>query len=614
MADHDISALIEELEDPGLTIEGMIDAIRAGSTPERMEQVVQFLCDEGWMRPVAQAGLGAAPGGDVQQQDDEAVANDADGQPRQEEELEPLGTPYTDSVRHQRHVQSVQHNVAMRDCGAILRGNGRAEIYKRLRGRRSTLTMQGGLFAAVKLLDFGFLLARAQYMLDYPVARGPTATQTREAELVVAYNSLSERGIEAIVLRFFVAHSAFVRMADLVLEMENNPDEFDLGQGQPEQIRLSKAIDMFATHEQGGLTPRRHEKWKTIRGLGERLDMLVSVYGKGILAVFPFHEIRGVMGGGDSERRFDAPMLASFLEILRLSDTHHNFLLEFSERVGEDLLRLVYEANMPANQRAQIELRLGPRLQAFVPGVLRATNPYSFPQVTKADWDAMKGDSWLANRAALPKGYRTRIGDLQCPVNSSNAIDTLKPGRFLDSDAVMSLMMCFVKGPWNFVTGPALLDRGVDVMEDLTGDRFLIPVLDSAEERLWCLLVVTPDENDNHRVNVDMYDALDEGDGPARRQRVQIFRAFAEAVFGEDRIARFGPAPYDVRVPAPCDLGMEVVMLAKAIVGSGDQPFDSRAYAARHPETSYQVLRAMFAKLLQQIVAVNWQDNNYRRD
>ena len=272
-------------------------------------------------------------------------------------------------------------------------------------------------------------------------------------------------------------------MSHLVALMQRDPGQYNLGQGQSAHVRLSRAIDIFASYERGGRTDSRHKKWKTIRLLGERLEAMVRVYGRGLLAVFPFYEIHGVMGGGDSERRFDSPMISSFMEAIRLSQTHYEFFLGFSEDVGLGLPRLIQEPEMPAARRVEIKQRMAPRLQAFVPPVLGTTDPYQFPGVTEADWEEVKKNSWLANRMTLPMGYNIPCGDLSCRVNGSNPIDTLKPGEYLGSDSIMMLMNRFVEEPWNYMTGPRIMSVGIEAFRTLPGDRFFILVIGIANDQ-----------------------------------------------------------------------------------------------------------------------------------
>ncbi|KAK8135188.1 hypothetical protein PG984_007200 [Apiospora sp. TS-2023a] len=79
-----------------------------------------------------------------------------------------------------RHIETMTlQTLSLYNCGTILRGNGRDVIEKHIGGPTSRMTMQTGLYASLRLLDFVFLVTRAQYMIDYPEARDPTTDNTR---------------------------------------------------------------------------------------------------------------------------------------------------------------------------------------------------------------------------------------------------------------------------------------------------------------------------------------------------------------------------------------------------------------------------------------------------
>ncbi|KAK8135189.1 hypothetical protein PG984_007201 [Apiospora sp. TS-2023a] len=238
---------------------------------------------------------------------------------------------------------------------------------------------------------------------------------------------------------------------------------------------------------------------------------------------------------------FDNPMIRSFLEIIRLSDTHHRFFEDFSRDVGEDLLRVVYEPGIPQAQRVQIKLNLEQRLQHFVPAIMGTTNPYRIPWIIESDREDIKNDSWLAHRMALPMGY-----------------------------SVSSLELRDRSG---FGEGRNRSDRSSD------RGKVLHP------RHQW-----------------------------KKQERAQRFRTFAVDVFGEQNVARFGLATYAIPAPKPCDLGIEVVMLAKAIfdAGNGGVEFDQEDYAGRHLQTNWRMVRGLFTGIVQRNTAFHNQEHSSR--
>ncbi|KAK8023498.1 hypothetical protein PG993_011564 [Apiospora rasikravindrae] len=115
------------------------------------------------------------------------------------------------------------------------------------------------------------------------------------------------------------------------------------GSGRIRDKRLSRALAKFVQHDTSqGHEVNHHQKWKTIRSMGEALYELEREYGRGIIAVLPIFEMHRAMEGGELTRRITIKLTSAVKDLLTVSPVMVEFFKKASEVAGDALLMLIY--------------------------------------------------------------------------------------------------------------------------------------------------------------------------------------------------------------------------------------------------------------------------------
>ncbi|KAK8014604.1 hypothetical protein PG990_007900 [Apiospora arundinis] len=292
-----------------------------------------------------------------------------------------------------------------------------------------------------------------------------------QERIVKRWNSLvSRKGHFYLILGLSAALDCYQEVESLSEEIRGDPDH---------DSYLANAGEAHKAH---------HNKWKKIRLLGEYMTPLINEYGKGALVIIPWTEIIAALGGGDVMKVLNRGFFGTLKQLISLSTYHKDFFRVACATVEEPTLRVwsifQFKENGPENRQAPINetimsIKIATIRFTLIPFTSgrRQLDPPGYI-IEPADYDLINQDPWLAFRICLPMGVSYGIGKYDRYYVKPTVIDCLKPGGYLDRDAVVGLIALQAVGGWR-ITDPDIFNgeyEGKFWQPEPMATKYIIPI------------------------------------------------------------------------------------------------------------------------------------------